>query len=74
MFATSCTRPRISKGLTHSYDPISGWCKRGCGNRDDGRITTREGNDIAKGPQYTDAELAQMRETATRALAERTHR
>ena len=74
MFATSCTRPRITKGLTHSYDRISGWCLHGCGNREDGRITTREGNDIAQGPKYTDDELSQMRDNATRALAERTYR
>lgn len=59
-FATHCIRQRTEKGLTHSYDRKSGWCKHGCGNREDGRITTREGNVIDQGPTYTDNELADI--------------
>ena len=61
--ATACVRHRTTKGLSHTFDPVSGWCKHGCGNRDDGRITTREGNDIQAGPQYTQDELDQMKGT-----------
>lgn len=64
MFATSCTKPRVAKALSHVYHPISGWCIYGCGNRDDGRITTREGNQIEPGPKYSDDELAQMKTRA----------
>ena len=61
--ATACVRHRTSKALSHTFDPVSGWCKHGCGNRDDGRISTREGNDIQAGPQYTQDELDQMKGT-----------
>lgn len=72
MFATSCTAARIGKGLSHSFDPLSGWCTFGCGNREDGRIQTREGNTIAKGPQYTDEELSYLSARSREIIAART--
>jgi hypothetical protein len=57
MFVTSCTPTRLSKGLSHSFDPVSGWCLFGCGNREDGRITTRDGRIIDSGPSYSENEL-----------------
>lgn len=58
--ANACKKFRTNKGRSHTYDVLSGWCIYGCGNRDDGRIVTREGNVIEKGPQYTNAELGDM--------------
>jgi hypothetical protein len=48
-----CLPFRVDRGKTHRFDPDSGWCVYGCGNRDDGMITTREGNVIRFGPDYT---------------------
>lgn len=59
MAATFC-RP----GKWHQFDTISGYCVHGCGNREDGRIVSREGNVIAPGPEHTDAELAEIRRRA----------
>lgn len=64
-FATHCIRQRTEKGLSHAYDLKSGWCRFGCGNREDGRIVTREGNVIDQGPSYTDTELADMLQNLT---------
>jgi hypothetical protein len=57
MFASQCTKFRLNKGFSHSFDPLSGWCTFGCGNREDGRIISRDGKVIEKGPDYTGAEL-----------------
>jgi len=72
MFAHSCTAARIGKGLSHSFDPLSGWCIFGCGNREDGRIVTREGRLIEKGPNYTGPELAQLQARSNEIIAART--
>ena len=72
MFATSCKRFRIDKGLTHRYDVLSGWCVFGCGNRDDGRIVTGAGAVIERGPVYTSTELAEIKSTCDRIIEART--
>jgi hypothetical protein len=35
-------------GKRHRYDPVSGWCVHGCGNRDDGRVVTRGGDVVTR--------------------------
>jgi len=72
MFATSCTAARIGKQLSHSFDPLSGWCLFGCGNREDGRIITRDGQVIEKGPQYTSEELGYIKARSDEIIAART--
>lgn len=56
------------RGRHHIFHADSGWCIRGCGNRDDGRIVTWLGGVIDPGPTYTADELAELR--ARRALRE----
>lgn len=41
----------INPETRHDYDEISGWCLKGCGNRDDGRVTSRFGDVIAPGDE-----------------------
>lgn len=48
--ATEC-RP-YRNGAPHDFDSNSGWCVHGCGNRDDGRIITRQAEVIHPGPTY----------------------
>jgi hypothetical protein len=60
MIATQCSRFRLAKGFSHSFDPLSGWCLFGCGNREDGRIVTRDGRVIEAGPTYTGQELGYL--------------
>ncbi len=36
-------------GKTHAFDPESGWCRHGCGVRDDARVVTHAGNPIRTG-------------------------
>lgn len=57
MIATECVRTY----LPHDFDYWSGWCKRGCGNRDDGRIVSRSGELISSGPEYNEAGLEKFR-------------
>lgn len=42
----------------HSFDPVSGWCRHGCGAREDGKVTAYDGHVIKPGPAYTAEELA----------------
>lgn len=49
------------QGKTHRFDPTSGYCIHGCGNRDDGHVTTRKGDVVFDGPMYTPEELAGFR-------------
>lgn len=77
--ASQCTKFRLTKGFSHSFDPLSGWCTFGCGNRDDGRIISRAGAVIEAGPQYTGEELGYLQArsneiVAARALVRRTVR
>lgn len=51
-------------GKYHRFDFVSGYCVHGCGNREDGRIVSREGNVIAPGPNYTPEELDAIRTRA----------
>ena len=47
-YALGCRR-----GRKHDFDWYSGWCRNGCGNRDDGRvINMRSGDVIHRGPDY----------------------
>lgn len=39
-----CTPHRQGRGLTHTFDQLSGWCHHGCGRRDDGHATNRSGS------------------------------
>lgn len=48
---------------THDFDPLSGWCSR-CNYRDDGRLIGPGGAEWRPGPEYTPAELADLREKA----------
>lgn len=57
MMPNECTRSY----LPHEFDYYSGWCKRGCGNRDDGRIVSRSGDLIQAVPEYTEAGLEKFR-------------
>ncbi len=43
----------------HAFDPISGWCSRECGHRDDGRIVIH-GTEKHPGPKYTPEQLHQL--------------
>lgn len=43
----------------HDFSPISGWCEHGCGNRDDGRIITKQAEVIYAGPDYQQTTLEQ---------------
>jgi hypothetical protein len=52
--------------MRHRFDYYSGWCHFGCGNRDDGRITSWNGSVIASGPSYTEDELTEFRERQER--------
>lgn len=72
MFASQCTKFRLNKGFSHSFHPLSGWCIFGCGNREDGRIISRDGKVIEKGPQYTGAELADLQARSEQIIAART--
>lgn len=72
MFAQQCKKFRLDKGLSHTFDRLSGWCVFGCGNRDDGRIVTGMGAVIEYGPKYTSQELAQIKANVERVIAERT--
>lgn len=48
MYALGC-RP----GRRHNFDWYSGWCRHGCGNREDGRvINIRSGDVIHRGIDY----------------------
>jgi len=58
MNANDCRAP----GIRHRFDYYSGWCHRGCGNRDDGRIVSWNGAEIEPGPNYTLEELTEFRE------------
>ena len=69
---SQCSRFRLNKGFSHSFDPLSGWCLFGCGNRDDGRIVTRDGQVIEKGPQYTAEELGFLQARSNEIIAART--
>lgn len=44
----------------HSFDPVSGWCRHGCGTRDDGRHQTPGGQVIDPGPTYYPHDLAKL--------------
>jgi hypothetical protein len=59
---TQCQSYRLDKGQSHTFDTDSGWCVYGCGNRDDGRIASKEGSDLYFGPSYTQQELDGMLE------------
>lgn len=50
-------------GRSHRFDRLSGWCGWGCGNRDDGRIVTRHGVVLRRGPTYSMEALASIRAT-----------
>lgn len=41
------------RGKRHDYEWLSGWCKHGCGVRDDGRVVTFAGDVLSAG-RYTD--------------------
>jgi len=53
-------------GKRHEFDYYSGYCVRGCGVRDDGRVTSRSGDILNTGPDYTQAELDKFRERLER--------
>ena len=72
MFASQCTRFRLNKGFSHSFDPLSGWCIFGCGNREDGRIISRDGRVIERGPGYTGTELEYLAARSREIVAART--
>lgn len=72
MFATQCKNFRLDKGFSHSFDPLSGWCTFGCGNRDDGRIVSKDGRVIEAGPRYTGTELEYMAARSREIIAART--
>lgn len=74
MFATAsqCTKWRLNKGFSHSFDVLSGWCTFGCGNREDGRIVTRDGVILDPGPNYTPQELAYLQARSTEIIRART--
>lgn len=36
-------------GKTHTFDPTSGWCRNGCGVRDDGYVTRK--GDVIRTPE-----------------------
>lgn len=56
-------------GKSHLFNRISGWCDLGCGNREDGRITTRHGDVIAEGPTYDHDQLDYFRARAKEAAS-----
>ncbi|BFM23494.1 hypothetical protein CHE218_05360 [Microbacterium sp. che218] len=31
--------PCLANHAWHDFDPLSGWCSRGCGRRDDGAVS-----------------------------------
>jgi len=72
MLSSQCKPHRIGRGLSHSFDPLSGWCIFGCGNRDDGRIVTFAGQVIEKGPTYTGEELGFLQARSAEIIAART--
>lgn len=52
----------------HDFDPISGWCSR-CNLREDGKLVGPGGQVYREGRQYSEQELAQIREKASHARA-----
>ncbi len=60
MRARDCRHPR-----GHQFHPISGWCTRMCGVREDGRVITRDGQVILNGPDHTEEQLNIFRQRAT---------
>jgi len=48
---TRCKLWVIAKGESHDFDPVSGWCVHGCGNRQDGRQVTNGGTELAAGTE-----------------------
>ena len=59
------------RGRAHQFDEISGWCDRGCGVRDDGRVIDRAGNVVFPGPPMSPERLDAHRTKITAILAER---
>lgn len=53
-------------GLKHDFDYYSGWCRNGCGNRNDGRVINRGGTVLYPGPTYTEEQLEPMRKRLER--------
>ena len=69
--ASQCTKFRLTKGFSHSFDPLSGWCVFGCGNREDGGIVSRAGTVLEAGPQYTGEELGYLQARSNEIVAAR---
>jgi hypothetical protein len=44
-------------GKRHRYDPVSGWCVHGCGNRNDGRVVSRGGDVLIRAVPVDDGQI-----------------
>lgn len=66
-------QPYRGPDAPHSFDPVSGWCRHGCGLRDDGRHQTYGGQVIDPGPEYTPEQLAAQADRIAHQTTRRTH-
>lgn len=53
---------------THSFDSVSGWCRHGCGVREDARVLNRAGDVILPGRELTPEQKAYYLDRAQRAM------
>lgn len=73
MTTTPACKPHRGPDAPHSFDPVSGWCRHGCGLRDDGRHQTYGGQVIDPGPEWTPEALATLADQIKTKTTRSTH-